>query len=113
MPLSRLVLDPANARRHDQRNMDAIRASLARFGPQWPLAVVTRDNVVRAGNGRIQAARDLGWTEAPVIYTDLDDVDATAFAIADYGARASLRHLPASSTCRTRSAATSRRSAAQ
>jgi ParB-like chromosome segregation protein Spo0J len=78
-----LTLDPANARKHDTRNMDAIKASLQRFGPQWPLAVVTRDNVVRAGNGRIQAARELGWKEVPIIYTDLEGVDAVAFAIAD------------------------------
>jgi DNA modification methylase len=78
-----LTLDPANARKHDKRNMDAIKASLQRFGPQWPLAVVTRDNVVRAGNGRIQAARELGWTEVPVIFTELEGVDAVAFAIAD------------------------------
>lgn len=81
--ISTLSLDPANARKHSPRNMDAIKASLTRFGPQWPLAVVTRDNVVRAGNGRIQAARELGWKEVPVVFSDLEGVDATAFAIAD------------------------------
>lgn len=49
-PVADLVLDPANARSHDERNLAAIRDSLARFGQQKPI-VVAADGTVLAGNG--------------------------------------------------------------
>jgi ParB family chromosome partitioning protein len=82
VPIAQLHLDPANARRHPQRNLDAIMASLARFGQQKPI-VVDANNVVRAGNGTIAAAKALGWTEVRVVRTTLVAVEATAFGIAD------------------------------
>jgi len=39
--------------------------------------------VVRAGNAAVLAAKSLGWTELAAVVVDEDDVDATAFAIAD------------------------------
>jgi ParB-like chromosome segregation protein Spo0J len=80
--ISELRQDPANARRHPQRNIDAIMNSLARFGQQKPI-VVDANNVVRAGNGTLVAAKALGWTEVRVVRTALASVDATAFGIAD------------------------------
>src|SRR5271170_6977660 len=80
--ISDLRPDPANARRHPQRNVDAIMNSLARFGQQKPI-VVDANNVVRAGNGTLIAARALGWTEVRVVRTALASVEATAFGIAD------------------------------
>ena len=77
-----LHLDPANARSHDARNLATIKASLARFGQQKPI-VVNGDGVVIAGNGTLQAARDLGWEKISVVRSSLDGVDATAYAIAD------------------------------
>jgi len=77
-----LHLDPANARSHDARNLATIKASLARFGQQKPI-VVNGDGVVIAGNGTLQAARDLGWEKISVMRSSLDGVDATAYAIAD------------------------------
>jgi ParB-like chromosome segregation protein Spo0J len=77
-----LAADPANVRKHDRRNLDAIKGSLQRFGQQKPI-VVDADGVVRAGNGTLAAARELGWTHIDVVRTDLTGVDATAYAIAD------------------------------
>jgi DNA modification methylase len=74
--------DPANARRHPERNLEAIVASLRRFGQQKPI-VVDQNGVVRAGNGTLEAAVRLGWTEIDVVRTELHGVDATAYAIAD------------------------------
>ena len=59
VPLDSVHPDPANARRHDERNVDAIKGSLARFGQQKPL-VVDQANVIRAGNGTYGAAKALG-----------------------------------------------------
>lgn len=77
-----VLLDPANVRQHPQRNIDAIRSSLARFGQQKPI-VVDGDGIVRAGNGTLEAARQLGWSEIDVVRTPLRGAEAAAFAIAD------------------------------
>jgi ParB family chromosome partitioning protein len=82
LPLSDLHEDPANARRHSTRNIDAIKSSLARFGQQKPIVIDAR-NLVRAGNGTLLAAKALGWTHLDVVRTDLIGVEATAFAITD------------------------------
>ena len=80
--LSSLRPDPANVRKHDEKNLDAIKGSLARFGQQKPI-VVDRSGVIRAGNGSFVAARSLGWKEIQVVVSDLDSLEATAYAIAD------------------------------
>jgi len=74
--------DPSNARKHSPRNIDAIAASLHRFGQQKPI-VVDSSGVVRAGNGTLEAAKKLGWTEVAVVQSDLEGAEMTAFAIAD------------------------------
>jgi ParB-like chromosome segregation protein Spo0J len=74
--------DPANVRKHGQRNMDAIKASLRRFGQQKPI-VVDAKGIVLAGNGTLAAARELGWREIQIVRTDLSGSQATAFGIAD------------------------------
>lgn len=74
--------DPANARLHGERNLEAIRASLARFGQAEPLVVQRSSQRVIGGNGRLLAMRELGWTQADVVELDLDDTQATALGIA-------------------------------
>lgn len=39
--------------------------------------------IVRAGNGLLAAARELGWLEVAAVVVDMDDATATRFAIAD------------------------------
>ena len=82
VPLGSLSLDPANVRKHGQKNLDAIKASLRKFGQQKPI-VVDAKGIVLAGNGTLTAAKELGWTEIQIVRTALAGVDATAFAIAD------------------------------
>lgn len=77
-----ISLDPANVRRHPDRNIQTIVASLKRFGQQKPI-VVTKDGIVIAGNGTLQAARHLGWKQIEIVRTSLTGSDATAYAIAD------------------------------
>ena len=80
--LAELVNDPANARSHDQRNIDAIAASLAKFGQQKPI-VVNAEGVVIAGNGTLYAAKALDWQKIDIVRTQLEAADAIAYAIAD------------------------------
>jgi len=77
-----LVFDPANARKHDEKNLGAIRSSLQRFGQQKPI-VVDASGVVRAGNGTLAAAKALGWKEIAIVRSPLSGSEATAYAIAD------------------------------
>ena len=80
--LTDLHPDPANARSHGERNLEAIRASLARFQQVEPLVVQKSTGRVIGGNGRLSAMKALGWVEADVVEVDLDDTQATALGIA-------------------------------
>lgn len=80
--LATLTLDPQNARRHSTKNLDAIKGSLTKFGQQKPI-VVSSDNVVIAGNGTVEAAKALGWTEIGFVRSTLTGTQAKAYAVAD------------------------------
>lgn len=83
LKLSTLTPDPANARTHDRRNIDAIKSSLEHFGQTRPL-VVTEDLTVIAGNGTLEAMLELGWTHATVTRVPFGSAEeARAFALAD------------------------------
>ena len=80
--ITELSLDPSNVRKHGRKNLDAIKASLRKFGQQKPI-VVDAKGIVLAGNGTLTAAKELGWTEIQATRTELTGSAATAFAIAD------------------------------
>ena len=81
--VSDLTPDPANARRHPTRNLEAIKNSLRLYGQRKPL-VVRRDGlVVEAGNGTLEAAKALGWRHVAAVLVDDDPITATGFSIAD------------------------------
>lgn len=82
VPVEDLTLDEANVRKHPERNIGAIKASLLRFGQRKP--VVVRDGKVVAGNGTLEAARQIPWTHLAVVAADdLSPEEARAYAIAD------------------------------
>lgn len=78
-----LALDSDNARKHSDRNLLAIKESLSRFGQRKP--IVVRGSKVLAGNGTLEAARALGWTEIQIAEApdDWDEDTAKAYALAD------------------------------
>jgi hypothetical protein len=79
-----LLLDPENARKHSQKNLDAIKASLTQFGQRKPI-VINSKGVILAGNGTVEAARTLGWDhiDVAVVPSDWDEATARAYALAD------------------------------
>lgn len=81
--ISSIVLDPANARKHNQANIESIKGSLALFGQRKPIVVREDGRVVIAGNGTVQAARELGWTHIAAVMVNDDTAMATAYGIAD------------------------------
>ncbi|CAB4178445.1 Spo0J Stage 0 sporulation protein J (antagonist of Soj) containing ParB-like nuclease domain [uncultured Caudovirales phage] len=82
VPVNSISQDPANLRKHGERNIDAIVASLRKFGQQHPI-VIDSKGIILSGNGRYMAAVKLGWHEIQVVESDLTGSSATAYAIAD------------------------------
>lgn len=82
VPIDTVFLDPANVRRHPERNLQMIAASLKRFGQQRPI-LVDSDGLIIAGNGTWQAAKSIGWDSIKVEWSNLKGVEAVAYAIAD------------------------------
>lgn len=80
--INALSADPGNARRHPERNVEAVVASLRRFGQQKPI-VIDANNVVRAGNGTLAAAKSLGWTHVDCVRSELAVNELAAYAVAD------------------------------
>jgi DNA modification methylase len=82
--ITELTPDPKNARQHDEKNLQAIQGSLKEFGQRKPI-VITEEGVIVAGNGTVEAAKRLGWTdiEAVKIPDDWTPDRIKAFAIAD------------------------------
>jgi len=74
--------DPANARMHDRRNLDAIAGSLRKWGQQKPI-VISEAGVIVAGNGTWEAAKQIGWKRINAVKTKLEGSEAVAYGIAD------------------------------
>jgi len=84
MKITDLTPDPQNARTHDDKNLKAIEGSLREFGQRKPI-VITSQNIIAAGNGTVEAAKSLGWTEIEAVRVPADwNADRIkAFALAD------------------------------
>ena len=84
LPIRDLTPDPENARLHDDKNLKAIQGSLKEFGQRKPI-VITTAGVIVAGNGTVEAAKRLGWTEIEAVRVpgDWTPNQIKAFALAD------------------------------
>lgn len=83
VPIDSVNPDEANTRIHDKGSVEAIKKSLARFGQDQPIVVQKQGMVVRKGNGRLLAARELNWKHIAALIIDESDVEATLRAITD------------------------------
>lgn len=73
--IDQVELDPDNAMEHPDENLDAIKASLQRFGTGRSIVIDSND-VVRAGNGTVEAARAAGFTKVLVVEPEPDQLVA-------------------------------------
>lgn len=80
VPVDSLKELPGNPRRGD---VEAVAASLARFGQRKPIVVRASDRTITAGNHTWKAAKHLGWPEVAAVLLDDDEATAAAFALAD------------------------------
>lgn len=74
--IAELQPDPQNRRRHNARNIAAIRDSLERTGPARSV-VVDENLAILAGNGTVQAAAAAGITKIQIIPAEPDTLVAT------------------------------------
>ena len=83
VPVEQLREDPANAKKHGDRNIGAIRHSLRTFGQRKPLVVRKQTMTVMAGNGTLRAAVAEGWPKVACVLVAESSARARAFALAD------------------------------
>jgi DNA modification methylase len=70
-----------NPKKHD---LDAIESSMGRFGVTKPILVQKSSNRIVAGHGRYEVmVKQKKMTKIPVIFLDLNDSEAKAYAIID------------------------------
>ena len=80
---SSLTPNPRNARVHSEKQISQLIANISRFGFLVPL-VVDDQNMIAAGHGRFEAAKQIGLVEVPCIRTKfLSEADRRAFALAE------------------------------
>lgn len=80
VPIESLAALDGNPRKGD---VEAVAASLERFGQRKPIVVRASDRQIIAGNHTWQAAKRLGWDEIAAVLVDDDTATAQAFALAD------------------------------
>lgn len=97
-PVSRVTIDaltpdPANLRKHTDRNVAAVDASVKRFGPARSI-VIDENGVVCAGNRTLESAKAAGFTDVLIVdpepgqlvavrRKDWSPTEAVAYGIAD------------------------------
>jgi ParB-like chromosome segregation protein Spo0J len=82
-PISTLVPYARNARTHSEAQVAQLAASLRQWGWTMPVLIDEQGTII-AGHGRVLAARQLGWKEAPVmIARGWTDAAKRAYTLAD------------------------------
>lgn len=71
-----------NAKKHPDKQVKAVAASIEQFGFNQPIVVDT-EGVIIVGHGRYAAAHYLGLDEVPVIEIDVTEEQAKAYRLAD------------------------------
>lgn len=83
-PVARLKAFDRNARTHSKEQIAQLAASIAEFGFTAPI-LISPDGEIRAGHGRLEAAKFLGMKEVPTIVVggDWSPEKVRAYVIAD------------------------------
>jgi hypothetical protein len=81
--IGKLTPNKKNARAHHADDIQCIKNSIEQFGMCGPIGVWGDDNIIVEGQGRLQALKELGYTEVPTIRLDfLSDEERRAYGIA-------------------------------
>lgn len=72
-----------NAKIHTKEQIEQIKMSIQEFGMNDPIAVWGKDNIIVEGHGRLEALKELGYTEVDCIRLDhLTDEERKAYTLA-------------------------------
>src|SRR5437763_1782637 len=83
MPIDQLQPYARNARTHSRKQIGQIARSIERFGFTNPV-LISDDNEIIAGHGRVEAARRLGWRTVPTLrLSQLGRAERRAYVLAD------------------------------
>lgn len=83
VPVEAVLLDPANVNTHPPEQLEVLKAMLREFGQRLPLVTRASTGILEAGEGRLVAARALGWRYIAVLPCEDDALAATRFALGD------------------------------
>ena len=82
IPLEQLTPYEKNARKHQKKDLDVIKASILEFGMCDPIGVWGKKNIIVEGHGRYLVLKELGWEKAPCLRLDhLTDEQRKAYAL--------------------------------
>jgi DNA modification methylase len=73
-----LKVSTYNPRKWNQSQIDELKQSITNFGLVDPIlcnSAKERENIVIGGHFRLQVAKELGFKEMPVVYTDIPDIE--------------------------------------
>lgn len=78
VPLSNLNASEYNPRKWDAKAKEQLKESITRFGVVDPLlanSAEARKNILIGGHFRLEVLRELGYTEVPVVYLNIPDIE--------------------------------------
>ena len=82
IPVEQLKPYEKNAKIHTQEQIEQIKKSIQEFGMNDPIGIWGKDNLIVEGHGRLQACKELGMKEVPVIrLDDLTDEQRRAYTL--------------------------------
>lgn len=82
--IRKLKLNPKNRNKHPKEQIERLQKLIEYQGFRNPIIVSNQSGFVVVGHGRIEAAKNLGIKEVPVIYQDFDDeTQEQAYLISD------------------------------
>lgn len=79
--LDDLTPDPENPRKHSNRNLEAIRASLKAHGQVAPLVVQKGTGTIIGGNATAASLAAIGETSAEVVFIECDEAERRQLAV--------------------------------
>lgn len=83
VPIDKLVPYARNARTHSKEQIAQLRSSIREFGFVSPAVIDSNYNIL-VGHGRVQAAREEGYTTVPCVFAEnLTDAQKRAYILAD------------------------------
>lgn len=82
IPIEQLKPYEKNAKIHTPEQIEQIKKSIQEFGMNDPIGIWGEDNLIVEGHGRLQACKELGMKEVPVIrLDDLTDKQRRAYTL--------------------------------